>query len=385
MLLLRLQHLQAQVKRDPLTGLLNYRAFYDELAGAALPMALLLLDVDDFKPYNDSFGHQAGDRVLAALAQLIAAEVREGDLVARCGGEEFAVICPRTDQETALALAERIRREVSGRVLGLRRITVSIGVAAAPTEAERSGIVQAADTCLYMAKRLGKDRMCAHAAEGPAQGTSPAPCSGGMLPGPAGDGQAVLEVLPRLLGLFTACTGAAAGFVECGDDAGGPVAAVLGTTGKTARRILDGLAGDAGVPRPSEPYCLDLNNMNAEADARIPFASLIAIPVMVKSRRVCTLYLLFDQLRPLSPQVKAALRTAGREAESLILTITDLEARALWDRSPATGPLSMRAGLPGLPGVEERSAGQAFPLPLHAGLDVLHWIERFALVPIAPP
>src|SRR5690606_39837826 len=125
---------------------------------------------------------------------------------------------------------------------------------------------------------------------GRAQGTSPASCSGGMLPGPAGDGQAVLEVLPRLLRLVAACTGAAAGFVECGDDAGGPVAAVLGTTGKTARRILDGLAGDAGVPRPSEPYFLDLNNMNAEADARMTFASLIGKPVIVNRLLLDTRY-----------------------------------------------------------------------------------------------
>ena len=159
---------------DPLTGLFNPRAFHDELshelgrtARYREPLSLLLMDLDGLKRINDQFGHEAGNAALRAVARAIVSGLREIDLGARIGGDEFAVLAPRTDSQAAVALAERLRALV---VKGVddragRGSTISIGIAsvglstdAPPTAAE---LMAAADAALYAAKRAGGNRVSA--------------------------------------------------------------------------------------------------------------------------------------------------------------------------------------------------------------------------------
>ena len=161
--------------RDGLTGISNRRHFDQQLeieVGRArrvrASLALLLIDVDHFKAFNDAFGHQPGDRCLRAIAGTVAALVcRPGDLAARYGGEEFAVLLPETDLAGAVELADALR--VAVRALELKHtpelglVTISIGAAAIwPREQEGSGenLVHAADQALYHAKAAGRDKVC---------------------------------------------------------------------------------------------------------------------------------------------------------------------------------------------------------------------------------
>ncbi len=150
---------------DPLTGLRNRRAFRDDLeeavrrtGGGGRPVALVLLDVDAFKPFNDAYGHPAGDDVLAGVASVFADRVRSTDVVARIGGDEFAVILPNTDQEGGFVLAERLRRAVERSGVSAAQITVSAGVAAIPPAgADAEELLAAADRALYAAKARGRN------------------------------------------------------------------------------------------------------------------------------------------------------------------------------------------------------------------------------------
>jgi two-component system cell cycle response regulator len=158
---------------DGLTELYNYR-FFQQLLGIELsrarrfqrPLALIMLDVDRFKSYNDLYGHQAGDRALRQLAGLLQRSSRSYDLVARYGGDEFAVILPETRKGTAMEVAERIRAAVAetlidGDGLGAaQHITASFGIAAFPDDAvEESDLIRQADCALYHAKARGRDRL----------------------------------------------------------------------------------------------------------------------------------------------------------------------------------------------------------------------------------
>jgi diguanylate cyclase (GGDEF)-like protein len=152
-----------------LTGIANRRAFFD-LGGPLLewavadrrPAALLLFDLDRFKEVNDTAGHQAGDRVLKAFCELVAASMRPGDLFGRLGGEEFACLVENATMAQALHTAERLRREFEAmRFPGLEgNATVSIGVAMA-SEAGRSlpALLAIADRALYRAKADGRNRV----------------------------------------------------------------------------------------------------------------------------------------------------------------------------------------------------------------------------------
>jgi len=167
----RLAHLATT---DPLTGLFNPRAFHDELrhelgrtARYREPLSLLLMDLDGLKRVNDQFGHEAGDAALRAVAGAIGKGLREIDLGARIGGDEFAVLAPRTDAQAAVALAERLRALVAKGVddRAGRGSTISIGIAsvspstdAPPTAA---ALMAAADAALYAAKRAGGNRVSA--------------------------------------------------------------------------------------------------------------------------------------------------------------------------------------------------------------------------------
>jgi diguanylate cyclase (GGDEF)-like protein len=151
---------------DPLTGLLNHRGFHEALeieleacrrVGAGL--ALVTLDLDDFKAVNDAHGHPYGDDVLRGIGAQLRSSVREGDLAARVGGEEFALILPHTGPEDAYEVAERARAAVARVPVHRFKLSCSAGIAAFPVDAEdASTLVQLADGALYWAKSAGKQR-----------------------------------------------------------------------------------------------------------------------------------------------------------------------------------------------------------------------------------
>ncbi|WP_237478007.1 GGDEF domain-containing protein [Lichenibacterium dinghuense] len=163
--------LAALAARDGLTGLANRRSFDQSLdieakrsARAGTPLALLMVDVDGFKLFNDTYGHGGGDDCLRRVALAIAGTVRRaGDVAARYGGEEFAVILPGTGAEGGAAIAERIRAAVAGLQIPHRAapvgtsVTVSVG-GAAGAGCPGPDLLAAADAALYRAKRGGRDR-----------------------------------------------------------------------------------------------------------------------------------------------------------------------------------------------------------------------------------
>jgi diguanylate cyclase (GGDEF)-like protein/PAS domain S-box-containing protein len=165
--------LEQLATRDGLTGLANRRCFDDTLRAEWAramrqhqPLSLLMVDVDNFKAYNDANGHLGGDECLKRIAAAVASEMRANDLVARYGGEEFAVILPNQALKGAAIVAERIRARVEqlrvqhGREDN-RHVTVSIGAATAiaASDAEPSRLVATADAALYRAKHMGRNRI----------------------------------------------------------------------------------------------------------------------------------------------------------------------------------------------------------------------------------
>ena len=123
----------------------------------------MILDVDNFKRLNDTYGHVAGDIALRAIARTLSASCRPGDVVARIGGEEFAFILPNTDTETALQRADKILSRIRTTPGGPVPLTVSIGVSTTnPATPTQERLVLRADDAMYVAKRSGKDRVVAH-------------------------------------------------------------------------------------------------------------------------------------------------------------------------------------------------------------------------------
>jgi diguanylate cyclase (GGDEF)-like protein len=170
---IELEHARRLAKLDGLTGLYNHRFFQERLGEEikrsvrhARPLALLLLDVDHFKNFNDTHGHMTGDAVLREVSRLLLESSRVEDVVARYGGEEFAMILPETASEGAEVFASRVRRVFESKRLeegGLPRdtkITVSIGVAGWTAESTPESLLRAADQALYRAKREGRNRVC---------------------------------------------------------------------------------------------------------------------------------------------------------------------------------------------------------------------------------
>jgi diguanylate cyclase (GGDEF)-like protein len=164
--------LEQLATRDGLTGLANRRCFDDTLHAEwsrALrqqqPLSLLMVDVDNFKAYNDAHGHLGGDECLKRIARAVASEMRANDLVARYGGEEFAVILPNQSLKGAAIVAERIRARVEMLQLPStapsRQVTVSIGAATAIAGPDNhaSELVAIADAALYRAKHMGRNRI----------------------------------------------------------------------------------------------------------------------------------------------------------------------------------------------------------------------------------
>jgi len=157
---------------DPLTEIANRRALmraldseYQRSKRKRHPLSLLMVDIDHFKKINDRFGHQQGDLVLKAVAGAISDGLRDYDLAARFGGEEFALILPETDLARAAQVAERIRAKIAGLRLGGRlanlQVTVSLGVASRPSPdiQDVDDLIRIADDALYEAKQEGRNRV----------------------------------------------------------------------------------------------------------------------------------------------------------------------------------------------------------------------------------
>jgi diguanylate cyclase (GGDEF)-like protein len=172
---LTVPQLWAEARTDGKTGLFNSRHFNAELASELRragrfdrPVSVLMADLDLLREVNNSHGHLAGDAVLRAVAETLTRELRDYDTAARFGGEEFTILLPETDRETALAIAERIRAGVAAREVALAprpgtiRATISVGVATFPYDGTtREELLNAADTALYRAKLNGRNSVAA--------------------------------------------------------------------------------------------------------------------------------------------------------------------------------------------------------------------------------
>ncbi len=175
--------LEEQSVTDGLTGLKNRRFFDDRLGEEfrraqryADPVSLIMIDLDHFKQVNDRYGHQTGDTVLRESAALVRQSIRDTDIGARYGGEEFAVILPKTHLSGALAVAERIWRDLGRKVYRTEpqasrhqelRVTASIGLAFYPSKdiTSSESLVRYADEALYQAKRSGRNTICLYQAQ----------------------------------------------------------------------------------------------------------------------------------------------------------------------------------------------------------------------------
>lgn len=171
------QEAQRMAIMDGLTGIWNHRWFQIQFAQELdraerfkRPFSLLVLDIDNFKVFNDTFGHQVGDFVLVELASRIRSSVRDVDMFARYGGEEFELLLSETDLAGGLNAAEKIREAIAGSpfetdmVPESLEVTVSVGVASYPQDGlDQSTIFKAADLAMYEAKSQGKNRVVAHA------------------------------------------------------------------------------------------------------------------------------------------------------------------------------------------------------------------------------
>ncbi len=168
------ENLRQQASRDPLTGLINRRSmdesFERELRRCArrkAPMALMMVDIDHFKRFNDQYGHEAGDHVLKLVAEVLLKSVRFEDYVCRHGGEEMLILLPEADAAAVAQRAEVTRSRVAAlapvhRDVPLGSITISIGTAVFPAQGDtRESLIRAADAALYEAKRTGRDRVVA--------------------------------------------------------------------------------------------------------------------------------------------------------------------------------------------------------------------------------
>jgi diguanylate cyclase (GGDEF)-like protein len=170
---LKLEEADAESKRDALTDLANRHSLNGRIAqlwesGEDSPVAVIMLDIDYFKAFNDTYGHPAGDACLKRVAACVRAELRnDADLGVRYGGEEFLLLLPKTEMVDAVRVAERIRRATEALgiphhgAVGRSSVTVSLGVTAAPTSTlSAEELISAADTALYAAKRNGRNQVC---------------------------------------------------------------------------------------------------------------------------------------------------------------------------------------------------------------------------------
>lgn len=152
---------------DALTGLLNRRYLEERLTEETkrsnrhgFPMSFMMIDVDDFKSYNDNFSHPEGDKALKLVAQYLKETLRGADVAARYGGEEFSILLPQTNSSEAQIIAERVRQRVDSADFPNRKVTISVGVAScSPLVCTAADVIKAADEALYEAKRRGRNNV----------------------------------------------------------------------------------------------------------------------------------------------------------------------------------------------------------------------------------
>ncbi|MDK2820857.1 MAG: hypothetical protein PWP31_822 [Clostridia bacterium] len=159
--------LEREAETDFLTGFFNKRALRNILANElerkiryGTPLAVIFLDIDNFKCYNDTFGHVAGDVVLQKTAEIIKNSIRTVDIAGRYGGEEFVIILPGTKEEGAVAVAERIRKSIETYPFPHCKVTASLGIALAKNSDSVDSLLKRADQSLYQAKKQGKNHFC---------------------------------------------------------------------------------------------------------------------------------------------------------------------------------------------------------------------------------
>ncbi|MGP0067614.1 MAG: diguanylate cyclase [Isosphaeraceae bacterium] len=151
---------------DELTGVKNRRRFQEDLEllfaqadRKSSPLSLIMLDIDHFKQFNDTFGHPAGDRILRSVGSTLKSIVRNHDVVARYGGEEFVVLLPTTDVAEAMSVAERLRSSIADHPWTDRKVTASLGVATSGIDTpDGATLVVHADRALYHSKQCGRNR-----------------------------------------------------------------------------------------------------------------------------------------------------------------------------------------------------------------------------------
>jgi diguanylate cyclase (GGDEF)-like protein len=165
------KQMQQKIKRlseeDYLTKLYNRRKIHEIIETEikrsrrySSDFAVLLLDIDNFKNINDTYGHNAGDKVLVEFSSIIKHTIRESDIASRWGGEEFLVICPETTADGAISLAEKIRHNIENRTFEKAgNITASIGVAGVQHDDNVKSLISRADQALYSSKHAGKNRV----------------------------------------------------------------------------------------------------------------------------------------------------------------------------------------------------------------------------------
>jgi two-component system cell cycle response regulator len=162
------KRLELMAVTDGLTGLYNHRFIFERLeeeiakvSRYGRPLSVIMLDIDNFKRVNDTFGHRVGDEVIQSVAHAIIANTRKSDVVGRYGGEEFLILLPETDLSAAKVVAEKIRSTVAQLRFETKElaITISAGVAQAQKDESYEALVNKADTNLYQAKRSGKNRV----------------------------------------------------------------------------------------------------------------------------------------------------------------------------------------------------------------------------------
>jgi diguanylate cyclase (GGDEF)-like protein len=172
------RHHQREAETDSLTGLFNRRALFDRGQRLSVPVVIVIFDLDHFKRINDVHGHQVGDTVLQTFGSLLAANVREGDLAARLGGEEFALVLSNANAEEAMRVAERVREGFAGQQFisnsGNFTGTLSAGISCCEEgEPDIVALLRQADMALYDAKRSGRNRVLLYSED-----TSIAPSDG---------------------------------------------------------------------------------------------------------------------------------------------------------------------------------------------------------------